>query len=154
MRADKKIRERGLWRIGRVLLATVFQIGGVSLGATEAGGGGKVENGDTESFETFRDGIGFAVADAKLGEDHWIDRDSIAQQAAADAPGSPFVQAGGGIESVDQHIGIEKDHGSRVRVRSFSQLIIGVKAAEANKESTSVGLGLFFLGAGMTLASS
>jgi hypothetical protein len=64
------------------------------------------------------------------------------------------MEAGGGIKAIDEHIGVQEDHGSRVIARSSSPLMLGVRAAEMSKASTSAGPGLGALGAGMTLASS
>lgn len=76
------------------------------------------------------------------------------QQAVADKIGGPTIQAGGGIESIDENVGIQENHGSRVRTRSCSQFIFGVRAAEASTALISEGSGLVFLGPRMTLASS
>ncbi len=64
------------------------------------------------------------------------------------------MKAGGGIEGVDEHVGVQENHGSRVRDRSCPQFIFGVRAAEANKASSFAALGLGFLAAGITLANS
>ena len=91
---------------GVSLFAPVFQIGGVGLGTAGACGGGEVENDDAKSFEACRDRVGLEISDAQFGEDHRVDGDSLSQQAIADEIRGPRMQAGGGIECVDEHVGV------------------------------------------------
>ena len=154
MSTDEEVGERRFWRFGCGLFAPVLQIASVGPGTAGAGGGREIENDDAQSFEAFRYRVGREISDAQLGEDHRVDGDSLSQEAIADEMGGPRMQASGGIECVDEHVGVQKDHGSRVRTRSCSQFILGVRAAEASKASISAGVGFGFLEAGMTLASS
>jgi hypothetical protein len=59
----------------------------------------------------------------------------------------------GGGEGEIEDVGINENHGSRVRARSASHDILGVKAADAKRASISPGVGFGF-GAGRTLANS
>ncbi len=73
MRANEKIGKRGLWSCRSVLFTSIFQIDRISLSATEACGGGKIENDDTKSFKTPSDRLGHKIAHTQFGEDYRID---------------------------------------------------------------------------------
>ena len=154
MRTDEKIGKWGPGCRGHRLLAPVFEVSGVGLGAAERGAGGEVEEMDAERFQARWDSIGRMVPDAKFREYHRVDGGTAFQQSAADKADRPVVGGSGGIESIDQDVGVEKNHGSRVRARNCSELMAGVRAAEANRASISAGSGFGARGAGITLVSS
>jgi len=154
MGTDEEIGQRDLGSGGAGLTSAVLQEPGVSLRASPACGRGEIEENDSQFLKPLRNRIGIVIADAQFREDHWINGGPFAEQAIPQKRGSPRMEGGLRIESIDQDIGIQENQGSRVCLRSSSELIFGVRAADFISAASLSAVGFSFFGAGITLVNS
>src|SRR5688572_8796197 len=69
------------------------------------------------------------VTDANLGQAYRIDGGTVTCHAARDRLFCPTAKRRPRVKGVDEHVGVQKDHGSRVSWRSLSQVIVDRRGA-------------------------
>ena len=125
--ADEEVRERHCRCAG--LGAASFSVPAVGPGADIGGCRGYVENLNAPSPNPIGDGGRLSVTHADLGQAHRVNGGALVRYCVCDHVSSPGAEWRFGVEGVDQDVGIEQNHDSRVSSRSRSQDMVGRNGA-------------------------
>lgn len=129
MSANEEVRKwhGGHWCTGPG--RTFFPILTVCLRAYVSSRCRHIENGNAPSAYPVGHRRGLRVSHAYLGQAHRIDGGPVARHGISDHISCPAAESRVRIKGVDKRVGVQKDHRSRVSLRSLFQVIVGRRGA-------------------------
>ncbi len=136
VRADEKVRERHGRNRNVGLGHPPLPIPAVCLGTHIGRGCGHIENLDAPTAYPVGGSRRVRVANTNLGQTHRIDGGAVTRNSVGDRFSCPIAKRRVRVEGVDEYVGVQKDHGSRVISRSFSHVSVGLQWSLAHSFHT------------------
>ena len=129
MSPNEKVRERHGRNRHAGLRHPPFSILTVGSRALVSGGCGHVEDLDAPTAYPVGYGRWVCVSYTNLGQANRIDGRAATRDRVGDRLPRPLAKRRVRVEGVNEHVGVQKDHGFRVSSRSFSHVIVGRRGA-------------------------
>jgi hypothetical protein len=129
MSANEKVRKRHVGKrcvgLGQPSLP-ILKVGGNADACRRCG---HIEDLDAPTAYPVGDTQWVCVANTNLGQAHRIDGGTITRHGLNNRFPCPLAKRRIKVEGVDEYVGVQQDHGSRVSLRSFSHVIVGRRGA-------------------------
>ncbi|MGD8946782.1 MAG: hypothetical protein PVI62_08985 [Desulfobacterales bacterium] len=129
VRADEKVGERHDRNRCIGLRHPALPIRAVCRGTDVGRRGGHIKDLDAPATYPVGGSRRICIPDTNLGQTHRVDGGAVTCHSIGDRFSGPFVERRVRVEGVDEYVGVQKDHGSRVISRSFSHVSFGLSGA-------------------------
>jgi len=129
MGANEKVRERHGRNRNVGLGHPPLPIPAVCLGTLIGCSRGHIENLYAPTAYPLGDSRRVRVANTNLGQTDCIDGGTVTRNSVGNHFACPIAKRRVRVEGVDEYVGVQQNHGSRVISRSFSHVIVGCRGA-------------------------